>query len=101
MERHGVITGYRADVDPATLGRDVRALVEVGLVAGADAEEFEDRLRTRTEVAFAAYVTGPSDYSVLVDCAGAEGLDEIVRWIRSDVAVARTESKFILRVVVS
>lgn len=101
MERHGVITGYRADVDPATLGRDVRALVEVGLVAGADAEEFEDRLRTRTEVAFAAYVTGPSDYSVLVDCAGAEGLDAIVRWIRSDVAVARTESKFILRVVVS
>jgi Lrp/AsnC family leucine-responsive transcriptional regulator len=101
LERLGVITGYRADVNPTAMGQDVRALVEVGLVAGADAEEFEQRLRTRVEVAFAAYVTGSSDYSVLVNCTGAEGLDEIVRWLRADTAVARTESKFILRLVVS
>ncbi|MDB0005743.1 Lrp/AsnC family transcriptional regulator [Ilumatobacteraceae bacterium] len=101
LEKTGVIRGYGADVDPAAIGYDVRAMVEVGLVAGADAEEFERRLSARQEVAFAAYVTGTSDYSVLVDCAGAEGLDAIVRWLRSDHAVARTESKFILRVVVS
>lgn len=101
LERLGVITGYRADVNPTAMGQDVRALVEVGLVAGADAEDFEQRLKTRGEVAFAAYVTGSSDYSVLVNCSGSEGLDDIVRWLRADPAVARTESKFILRLVVS
>lgn len=100
LERDGVIAGYRAIVDRDAIGRDVRAVVEVGLVAGADAEAFESRLRERDEVDFAAYVTGTSDYSVQVACRGSDGLDVIVRWLRADVAVARTESKFILRVVV-
>lgn len=100
LERDGVIAGYRAIVDRDAIGRDVRAVVEVGLVAGADAEAFESRLREREEVDFAAYVTGTSDYSVQVSCRGSDGLDVIVRWLRADVAVARTESKFILRVVV-
>lgn len=101
LERLGVITGYRADLDPSAMGNDVRALIEVGLVAGADAEAFEMRIKQRREIAFAAYVTGSSDYTVRVNCTGSEGLDDVVRWMRSDPAVARTESKFILRVVVS
>ena len=100
LERDGVIAGYRAIIDRDAIGRDVRAVVEVGLVAGADAEAFESRLRERDEVDFAAYVTGTSDYSVQVSCRGSDGLDAIVRWLRADAAVGRTESKFILRVVV-
>ena len=99
MERDGLIRGYRTDVDPAAYGRTTRAVVEVGLIAGAHAEEFEDRLRTRPEIAFAAYVTGSSDYSLQCECEGSEGLDGLVRWLRADPAVARTETRFILRVV--
>lgn len=99
LERAGVIRGYRADLDPGALGLTVRAVIEIALRPGANAETFESRLRTRPEVSFAAYVTGDSDYSVLVECRGADGLDGVVRWLRDDEAVARTESRFMLRVV--
>jgi len=99
LERIGVIRGYRARVDATALGRDVRAVIEVSLRPGADAESFEHRLRDRDEITFAAYVTGDSDYTLLVECRGADGLDGVVRWLRDDGAVARTESRFMLRVV--
>ena len=55
---------------------------------------------TGDEVAFAAYVTGESDYTIVVDCAGAAGLDGFIRWLKAEAGVARTESKFVLRPIV-
>lgn len=100
LEQAGVITGYHAHVDAAAMGRTVRSVIDVSLVPGDMADEFEGRLRERDEVVFAAYVTGSADYTVVVECAGAPGLDAFVRWVRADRAVARTESKLILRSIV-
>jgi len=97
LEQTGVIKGYRAVIDSAALGRSVRSVVDVSLVPGNVADAFEARLADRDEVVFAAYVTGSADYTVVVECVGADGLDAFVRWVRADVAVARTESKLILR----
>jgi Lrp/AsnC family leucine-responsive transcriptional regulator len=99
MERDGVIEGYRVRVDPEALGRTVRAVVDVSLAAGDQVDDFEARLAQRDEVTFAAYVTGTADYSIIVECEGAEGLDTFVRWLRADAGVARTETKLLLRVV--
>lgn len=99
LERDGVITGYRAVLDPAALGRSVRAVIDVALQPGGDPAAFEARLAERPEVTFAAYVTGPADYTVLADCAGADGLDVLVRWLKQEAGVARTESKVVLRSV--
>ena len=99
MEREGVIDGYTVRVDPAALGRTVRAVVDVSLGAGDQVDTFEERLAQRDEVAFAAYVTGTADYSIIVECEGADGLDVFVRWLRADAGVARTETKLLLRVV--
>lgn len=101
LERAGVIDGYTVRVDPAALGRTVRAVVDVSLGAGILVDEFEARLAERDEVAFAAYVTGTADYSVIVECRGAEGLDAFVRWLRAEAGVSRTETKMLLRVVAS
>lgn len=100
LETSGVIRGYRANIDPASLGRDVRAVIDVSLPAGADPAEFESRLSERGEVELALYVTGPADYTVIVDCVGAEGLDAFIRWLKAEAGVARTESKFVLRPVI-
>jgi Lrp/AsnC family leucine-responsive transcriptional regulator len=99
MERDGVIEGYTVRVDPEALGRSVRAVVDVSLGAGDQVDAFEDRLAQRDEVVFAAYVTGSADYSIIVECRGADGLDAFVRWLRADAGVARTETKLLLRVV--
>lgn len=100
LEAGGVIGGYTALIDPAALGRNVRAVVDVALPPGADPASFEARLAEREEVELAMYVTGPADYTIIVDCAGAEGLDDFIRWLKTDGGVARTESKFVLRPVV-
>jgi Lrp/AsnC family leucine-responsive transcriptional regulator len=100
LERDGVITGYRARIDAVRVGRGVRAVVDVALGPGDLAAGFEQRLAGRDEVVFAAYVTGAADYFVVVECSDAEGLDAFVRWLRSDEAVARTESHLMLRAVV-
>ena len=99
LEAAGLIKGYAARIDPKALGRDVRAVVDVALPPGVDPAEFEARLRSRDEVALAMYVTGPADYTIVVDCRGAEGLDAFIRWLKADGGVARTESKFVLRPV--
>ncbi len=100
LEQRGVITGYSARIDPAVLGRTVTAVVDVSLVPGDQAEAFEARLAERDEVVLAAYVTGSADYTIVAECAGSDGLDTFVRWVRADAAVARTESKLMLRSVV-
>ncbi len=97
LEALGAIRGYEARIDPAALGRDVRAVVDVALPPGTDPALFEARLAERDEVALAMYVTGPADYTIVVDCAGADGLDGFIRWLKTDAGVARTESKFVLR----
>jgi Lrp/AsnC family transcriptional regulator, leucine-responsive regulatory protein len=100
LEAAGIVRGYRATIDPAALGRNVRAVIDVSLPAGGDPAVFEARLAERDEVELALYVTGPADYTVIVDCAGAEGLDAFIRWLKAEGGVARTESKFVLRPVI-
>jgi Lrp/AsnC family leucine-responsive transcriptional regulator len=100
LEAGGAIRGYHANVDPAALGRNVRAVIDVSLPAGGDPAEFERRLSQRDEVELALYVTGPADYTVIVDCVGADGLDAFIRWLKAEAGVARTESKFVLRPVI-
>lgn len=100
LEERGLILGYRAEVDPAAFGRPVRAVIDIGLPPTLDPAAFEAKLAERDEVAFAAYVTGESDYTIVVDCAGAAGLDGFIRWLKAEAGVARTESKFVLRPIV-
>ena len=100
LEERGLIRGYAAQVDPAAFGRSVRAVIDVGLPPGVDPAPFEALLAGRDEVAVAAYVTGQSDYTIVVDCAGAAGLDTFIRWLKADAGVARTESRFVLRPIV-
>jgi Lrp/AsnC family transcriptional regulator, leucine-responsive regulatory protein len=99
LEKMGVISGYRAIIEPALLGRTLQAVVEVSLRPEIEAEQFEQALLDRAEVTLADYVTGAADYAILVDCAGADGLDTFTRWCKNHGA-ARTESRVVLRRVI-
>ena len=100
LEQLGVITGYRAEVDGAALGRTLRALIDVSLPSDITPEQFEAELVARgDEIVFAAFVTGSADYAIVAECEGPEGLDGLIRWLKQHGA-ARTESKVVLRNVI-
>jgi Lrp/AsnC family leucine-responsive transcriptional regulator len=100
LERLGVITGYQTRIDPAALGRTVRAVIDVDLPPGGDPAAFEAHLARRDEIVLASYVTGPGDYTIVADCEGPTGLDSLVRWLKAEAGAARTESKVVLRDVI-
>jgi Lrp/AsnC family transcriptional regulator, leucine-responsive regulatory protein len=99
LERNGVITGYRAIVNPAAVGKGFQAVVEVQLRPEVIPEDFEAAIATQVDVTFAGYVTGAEDYAVLIDCAGPDALDAFTRWCKVHGA-ARTESRVVLRRVI-
>ena len=100
LERRGLIVGYQTKISPLAFGRDLRAVIDVGLPPTMSPDDFESLLLQRPEVAFAAYLSGKADYTVVVDCIGAGGLDQFIRWLKTTAGVASTESKLALRSLV-
>jgi DNA-binding Lrp family transcriptional regulator len=71
LERAGIITGYRARIDPAALGQGFLAYVTVGLSTHTKAaqEGFERAMRAAAEVRECHNVTGAFEYILRVECA--------------------------------
>lgn len=71
LERRGVITGYRAVVDPAARGSGFVAYVTVGLSAHTKAAQmaFERAVAQAPEVRECHNITGDREYLLRVECA--------------------------------
>jgi hypothetical protein len=57
----------RCAAGPAALARSVRAVIDVSLVPGDEADAFEQLVVEREEVVLAAYVTGSADYTMVAE----------------------------------
>src|SRR5262245_1664933 len=78
LERDKVITAYRAEIDPARLGLQLHAFVQVTINAAKHAE-FESAV-TRHGAILECYTTaGQADYLLHVLVAGIAELDELLR----------------------
>jgi len=71
LERTGAITGYRAVIDPAAIGRSLRVLVGVRIVrhARTDVVAFERAVIKLPEVQYTYHVAGNYDYILQVEVA--------------------------------
>lgn len=71
LEKAGVITGYRAILDPAALGKGFVAYIGVGLGEHTKAaqEGFERALQRAPEVVECHNITGTIEYLLRVECA--------------------------------
>lgn len=71
LERDGIITGYRATLDPARMGRAFAAYVGVGLSdhSKASQEAFERSIARAPEVRECHNITGTIEYLLRVECA--------------------------------
>ena len=103
LEESGVITGYRAMVDPVAVNRGFQVLVHVTMTVGnraSDMAEFEARVAELDEVIECRRMFGDPDYLLWVavaDLATYEKLymDKLV----SLPGVARTSSQLTMRTI--
>ncbi|MEO0635567.1 MAG: Lrp/AsnC family transcriptional regulator [Pseudomonadota bacterium] len=74
LERRGVITGYRAVIDPRALGGGVTVLVAVGLARHlkADQEAFEIAMQGAPQVRECHNVSGTIEYMLRVEVSDLE-----------------------------
>jgi Lrp/AsnC family leucine-responsive transcriptional regulator len=78
LEQTGAIRGYRASIDPAAIGRDLRVFAGVRLVrhAHADVVAFEQAVVRLPEVAQAHHVTGNYDYLLQIEVASLAAYED-------------------------
>ena len=96
MMRRGVITRFTTVVDQRTLGRSLSAIVDARVATSA---KFDEALRRRSDVVWAAHVTGVPDVKIMVACEGTEGLDEFQQWLAKQGATD-TRTDVVLRPIV-
>lgn len=79
LETAGVITGYRATVDAASLGLGVTALIGISLSDAADHEDVAHRLKDLAEIEDAWFIAGDDSYMLKVRVGDVDGLEKTIR----------------------
>lgn len=97
LQREGIIVGFRAEIDPAPLGRSLTAMVDIRLRPGVDMTDAEAALRRLPQLVSASHVTGRSDYVLHIACRDATELDELIRALNHEVGAIETETRLLLR----
>lgn len=98
LRERGVIRGYHADVDPAALGRPLRAMISVRLQSGARGHlsGFAEKMAALPEVLEVFFLGGADDFLVHIATQGSDTMrDFVVQHLSSDPDVALTETNLI------
>ena len=94
--RRKIISRFTVTVDQRRLGRSLSAIIDARI---ATTPKFDDALRKRDDVVWAAHVTGVPDVKILVACEGTEGLDQFLQWLHKQGATD-TRTDVVLRPIV-
>jgi Lrp/AsnC family leucine-responsive transcriptional regulator len=96
LEAAGVITGYRAVVDPASVGLSVTALVGVLENDAADDTGLEEAMRAMPEIEDCWRVAGNEGYVLKVRVTDIPALEASVNALNRIRGVARTRTTVVL-----
>ena len=96
LEQRGVITGYRADIDPVAVGRALSAFIEIQPLGAEHEEQAPEYLSSLTQITSCYSVAGNASYLCLAQVGSAEELDELLARIRRELAV-NTVTTIVLR----
>ena len=96
LQRRGIIARFTTVVNQQKLGRTLSAIVDARITT---TQKFDEALRQRNDVVWAAHVTGVPDVKIMVACEGTEGLDEFLQWLVKQGA-SDTRTDVVLRPIV-
>ena len=96
LRETGVITGFTAIVDPAALGQQTEAFVEIHCVANMSPMALRETLAGEPEIVAAYTVTGDADALIQVRANDVAHLEAALERIRTNPGIARTKTIIVL-----
>jgi Lrp/AsnC family leucine-responsive transcriptional regulator len=96
LQRNGVLTGFCANLDLATLGRPLTLLIDVRLREGVTRATFESGLTKLPQAVSAAHITGEYDYELRVACANHAEIETVIDRLKEELGVRELRSRMIL-----
>jgi Lrp/AsnC family leucine-responsive transcriptional regulator len=97
LRSSGVISGFRAEIDPAALGRGLNMVSDIRLREDADRGRFERALQRLPQVVSGARMTGEYDYQIRMACVDPAEFETVVNQLRQDHGVREIRSRLVLR----
>jgi Lrp/AsnC family leucine-responsive transcriptional regulator len=96
LEQRGVITGYRAVVDPQAVGLGVSAFLEITVLDPAAVGDLGARLRSHPEIESGYAISGDAGHLAVARVASTAELDELLVRLRSTLP-AQVRATIVLR----
>lgn len=92
----GVITGFRAVVDHAKLGRSMEATVDVWLNDDRERGPLMTLVADDDRIVECFHLTGPLDFRLRARVASADDLNSLLYRLRDEGGVRQTDSRLVL-----
>lgn len=101
LEEAGIITAYRTQLNPASLGLGMTVFVDLKLIHHNDAasDEFESAIERLSAVINCYLVSGSADYRLEVMVKDLQGYEVVLRQLQSLPHVKDIQSNFVIRMV--
>lgn len=96
LRTSGVVRGYRAQLDPAALGRQLVMVTDVRLSEGIDRHAFEGGLDAIPQVVAGSRLTGEYDFQLRVVCVDATEFEGVVDTLKRHHGVRECRSRLVL-----
>lgn len=88
LEARGVISGYRAIVDPAAVGKPLAAFVEITPLDPGQPDNAPELLEHLAEIEACHSIAGEASYILFVRVASPRHLESLIRDIRTAASVS-------------
>lgn len=96
LEAEGVITGYRALLDPESVGQPLAAFIEITPLDPAQPDDAPRRIEHLPEISACYSVAGDASYLLMARVASPRDLEDLLQRIRSAASV-RTRTTVVLQ----
>ncbi len=92
LESRGIIRGYSAVVDPASVGLNVLAFIWITQAPGTAATDLTNELAGIPEIEECHHITGEADYLIKVRARDTKDLERVLREVQGTRHVFTTET---------
>lgn len=102
LEDEGVITGYKAVVDPAAMGLQLEVIIHANLESNTigNVEAFEERIAAMDEVIEFRRMYGRPDYVIRVRVADTEAYESwLMSQLYADQTVSGVDSRITMKLI--